>query len=173
MFVLDRPHPLRFAAVAALLLAACGEPCTRLSTALCDGGPADYCAQVDEWLRGRLVDPDTKEPLQGQPREQMCTAIYGSVDIFNAYRFKAKQKILGEPDFTVASSTPAANKADPTPPPAKTETKTAPTIATPPARIDPVKDDEAKDDPKPDDSIKPDDRPDDGEEDKPAANMSD
>jgi hypothetical protein len=46
-------------------------------------------------------------------------------------------------------------------------------MATPPARIDGVKDDEAKDDAKPDDSIKPDDRPDDGEEDKPAANMSD
>jgi hypothetical protein len=52
----------------------------------------------------------------------MCTAIHGSVDIFNAYRFKAKQKLLGEPDFTVASSTPAANKADPPTPPVPTPT---------------------------------------------------
>ena len=185
----DRPYALRslvlWRSFAAALLAvtACGEPCPSLSKALCDGGEADYCAKVDEWLAGRLIDPQTKEPLQGAPRDQMCTAIHGSVDIFNAYRFKAKQKLLGEPDFTVASSTPAANKADPTPvtPPTKHEFKTGTTITTPPMKVDltndpsrpsepegPAKDDDVKDD-----SIKPDDRPDDGEEDKPAANMSD
>jgi hypothetical protein len=167
-----RPLCALFAALAVSFVPACGEPCANLSEALCDGGDAAYCKQVDDWLAGRLIDPQTKEPLVGQPRTQMCTTIYGSVDIFNAYRFKAKQVMLGEPDFTLASSTPAANKADPTPP-AKVEPKAAPTVATPPARIDGVKDDEAKDDAKPDDSIKPDDRPDDGEEDKPAANMSD
>lgn len=181
----DRPYDLRslvswrWFAAALLSVTACGAPCPRLSKALCDGGEAAYCAQVDEWLAGRLIDPETKEPLQGAPRDQMCTAIHGSVDIFNAYRFKAKQKLLGEPDFTVASSTPAANKADPTPPtpPTKNEFKTGTTITTPPAKVDqvpdPAKDDDAKDEAKPDDSIKPDDRPDDGEEDKPAANMSD
>jgi len=182
----DRPYDLRslvswrFFAAALLAVTACGEPCPSLSKALCDGGEAAYCAQVDEWLAGRLIDPETKEPLQGAPRDQMCTAIHGSVDIFNAYRFKAKQKLLGEPDFTVASSTPAANKADPTPPspPTKTDFKTsATTITTPPMKVDltqdGVKDDEAKDDAKPDESIKPDEKPDDGEEDKPAANMSD
>lgn len=174
----DRPYALRslvswrFVAAALVAVAACGEPCPRLSKALCDGGEAAYCAQVDEWLAGRLIDPATKEPLQGAARDQMCTAIHGSVDIFNAYRFKAKQKLLGEPDFTVASSTPAANKADPTPP-----AKSATTITTPPMKVDlthdDAKDDAKPDDAKPDDSIKPDDKPDDGEEDKPAANMSD
>lgn len=152
----------------ALLLVGCGEPCQRLSAALCDGGEADYCAKVDEWLAGRLVDPATKDPLQGEPRVQMCTTIHGSVDIFNAYRFKAKQKILGEPDFTVASSTPAANKADPTPPAPAAAT----TITRPPAKTDEVKD-EAKEEAKDEDSIKPDDRPGDGEEEKPGAMMSD
>lgn len=155
-------RPLRLAA-AALLLSACGTPCERLSVALCDGGDAAYCAKVDEWLKARLIDPQTKEPLTADTRDQMCTAIYGSVDIFNAYRFKAKQKLLGEPDFTVASSTPAANKADVTPP-------------TPPSKAALAKPDEAKaEEPKaePDEPIKADDRPDDGEEDKPGQNMSD
>lgn len=105
-----------------------GEPCARLSEALCDGGEQDYCEKVDGWLATRLIDPETRAPLEGEPRAQMCRTIYGSVDIFNAYRFKAKQKLLGVPDFTLASSTPPENKADPTP---KTEPRsTAP--ATPP-----------------------------------------
>lgn len=163
---------LRLAA-ALSLLAGCGEPCASLSKALCDGGEDAYCAQVDGWLNSRLIDPQTKEPLQGAARTQVCTAIHGSVDIFNAYRFKAKQKLLGEPDFTVASSTPAANKADPTPP-AKADGKAVTTITTPPMKVDLTKaDDEAKDDARPDESIKPDEKPGDGEEDKPAANMSD
>ena len=110
--------PLRavLAALAAsAALTACGEPCARLSDALCDGGDPAYCQQVDGWLQSRLIDPATKEPLAGAARDQMCGTIHGSVDIFNAYRFKAKQKLLGEPDFTLASSTPAANKADPAP----------------------------------------------------------
>lgn len=158
---------LRLAVVAALVLPACGDPCARLSKALCDGGEDAYCTQVDGWLNGRLIDPETKQPLVGQPREQMCTAIYGSVDIFNAYRFKAKQKLLGEPDFTMKSSTPAANKADPDPRPAPAETKQAPTPPVEDGKAD------AKVEADADDVIKPDERPGDGEEEKPAANMSD
>jgi hypothetical protein len=157
----------RFAVLAALALPACGEPCHRLSVALCDGGTAEYCAQVDQWLATRLIDPATRDPLQGEARVQMCTTIYGSVDIFNAYRFKAKQKILGEPDFTMKSSTPAANKADPDPKPAVVpDAKPTPPVATP-------ADDAKPEEPKQDESIKADERPDDGEEDKPGANMSD
>jgi hypothetical protein len=97
-----------------------------LSEALCDGGDPAYCQEVDGWLQQRLIDPETKQPLAGEARDQMCGTIYKSVDVFNAYRFKAKQKLRGEPDFTLASSTPAANKADPTPPPPPTEVKAAP-----------------------------------------------
>jgi len=126
-------RPLR--AVLALLsvcaLPACGEPCANLSEALCDGGDPAYCQQVDGWLASRLIDPNTSAPLEGEARTQMCRTIHGSVDIFNAYRFKAKQKLLGEPDFTLASSTPPENKADPGP---KTEPKPASvTPPTPPA----------------------------------------
>ena len=120
-----------FAASVAWALAACGgEPCADLSKALCDGGEAAYCAEVDAWLATRVIDPETKLPLEGEARAQMCRTISGSVDIFNAYRFKAKQKILGEPDFTLASSTPPENKADPTP---KSEVKPAGPPSTPPA----------------------------------------
>lgn len=149
-----RPLCALFAALAVSFVPACGEPCANLSEALCDGGDAAYCKQVDDWLAGRLIDPQTKEPLVGQPRTQMCTTIYGSVDIFNAYRFKAKQVLLGEPDFTLASSTPAANKADPTPVPIA-PAKTAP--ATPPTPTPTVDDEKAAD----------------KDEDKPPANMSD
>lgn len=124
-------HPLRavLAALAAsAALSACGEPCARLSEALCDGGDPSYCKDVDAWLQTRLIDPETKAPLVGEARDQMCGAIYKSVDIFNGYRFKAKQKLRGEPDFTLASSTPAANKAE-TP---KIETKPAAPVASPP-----------------------------------------
>ncbi|MBL8975416.1 MAG: hypothetical protein JNK56_32750, partial [Myxococcales bacterium] len=107
-----------------------------------------------EWLAGRLIDPETKEPLVGPPRTQMCSTIYGSVDIFNAYRFKAKQVLLGEPDFTLASSTPPENKADPAPKPI-TPVKAAP--PTPPVPT-----------PEPDDE-----KAADKDEDKPPANMSD
>jgi hypothetical protein len=139
--------PLRavLAALAAsAALTACGEPCARLSEALCDGGDPAYCQDVDGWLQQRLVDPATKEPLAGEARDQMCGTIYKSVDVFNAYRFKAKQKLRGEPDFTLASSTPAANKADPTPMPPPAEVKAAP--PTPPV-IDPKE--EVKDELKP------------------------
>lgn len=149
-----RPLCALFAALAVSFVPACGEPCANLSEALCDGGDAAYCKQVDDWLAGRLIDPQTKEPLVGQPRTQMCTTIYGSVDIFNAYRFKAKQVLLGEPDFTLASSTPAANKADPTPVPIA-PAKAAP--ATPPTPTPTVDDEKAAD----------------KDEDKPPANMSD
>lgn len=124
-----------------------GDPCEKLSEALCDGGEQAYCEQVDAWLATRLVDPQTSEPLAGEPRAQMCGTIYKSVDIFNAYRFKAKQKILGVPDFTLASSTPPENKADPSP---KTEPKsTAP--ATPPVtpEVPEAEDKEVKDEERP------------------------
>ncbi len=149
-------RPLRafVAALAVSALPACGEPCANLSEALCDGGDPAYCKQVDEWLAGRLIDPETKEPLVGPPRTQMCSTIYGSVDIFNAYRFKAKQVLLGEPDFTLASSTPPENKADPAPKPI-TPVKAAP--PTPPVPT-----------PEPDDE-----KAADKDEDKPPANMSD
>lgn len=80
-----------------------GDPCARLSEGICAGGDDDYCAAVDAWLQTRLVDPATKEPLQGEPRAQMCSAIHGNVEIFHGYMFKARQKILGEPDFVLAS----------------------------------------------------------------------
>ncbi len=143
-----------FAVLAAAVLPACGEPCANLSEALCDGGDPAYCQQVDAWLAKRLIDPQSKEPLEGQPRTQMCTTIYGSVDIFNAYRFKAKQVILGEPDFTLASSTPPENKADPTPKPI-TPVKTAPPTPPVPTPTPELEDEKDKD------------------EDKPPANMSD
>jgi hypothetical protein len=121
------------ALAASAALTACGEPCARLSEALCDGGDPAYCQEVDGWLQQRLIDPATREPLAGEARAQMCGTIYKSVDVFNAYRFKAKQKLRGEPDFTLASSTPAANKADPTPTPPPTKAAaTPPTPPTPP-----------------------------------------
>lgn len=90
--------------LSAPLLPACGgEPCARLSKALCAGGDDDYCAAVDAWLQSRLVDPETKAPLQGEARAQMCTSIYDNVEIFHGYKFKARQKIYGEPDFILAS----------------------------------------------------------------------
>ncbi len=143
-------RPLRavLALFAACALPGCaGEPCADLSKALCDGGDAAYCEQVDGWLASRLIDPETKAPLEGQPRAQMCGTIYKSVDIFNAYRFKAKQKLLGEPDFTLASSTPAENKADP-PPKAPAKPPGPVTPPTPPAvpETPDAADDKAEDD---------------------------
>lgn len=142
--------PLRavLAALAAsAALTACGEPCARLSEALCDGGDPAYCQQVDGWLQQRLVDPATKEPLTGEARDQMCGTIYKSVDVFNAYRFKAKQKLLGVPDFTLASSTPAANKADPTPEPKPALKAAAVVPPTPPAEPEPKEEDKVEDKP--------------------------
>ena len=130
-------------AASAALTACGGEPCARLSDALCDGGDPAYCQQVDGWLQTRLIDPETKAPLVGEARDQMCGTIYKSVDVFNAYRFKAKQKLLGEPDFTLASSTPAANKAEPTPEP-KPELKPAAVAPPTPPVLDPNAKDEEK-----------------------------
>ena len=76
-----------------------------------DGGDAEYCAAVDAWLQTRLVDPATKEPLVGEPRAQMCSAIHDNVEMYYAYRFKARQKILGEPDFILASQKKAQQEA--------------------------------------------------------------
>ncbi|MFY0542408.1 hypothetical protein [Nannocystis pusilla] len=79
---------------------------------VCAGGDADYCAAVDAWLATRLVDPATKEPLVGEARDQMCGAIYDNVEMFYAYQFKAKQKLLGEPDFILASQKKAQEEAE-------------------------------------------------------------
>lgn len=111
------PRPLRslaaLAAPAALavLLGGCGDPCPNLATALCEGGDDDYCKAVDAWLQTRLVDPQTKEPLGSAERDQMCTAIHKNVEMFFGYRFKARQKILGEPDFILASQKKAREEA--------------------------------------------------------------
>ncbi len=76
----------------------CGpsDPCVELATVICDGGDADYCQKSEAFLDKRLVGPDGK-PLSGEPRQQMCAAIMGSIEVMGAYRFKAKQEILGEP----------------------------------------------------------------------------
>lgn len=93
-------------------LGGCASPCERLSKGVCAGGDADYCAAVDAWLATRLVDPATKEPLVGEARDQMCGAIYDNVEMFYAYQFKAKQKLLGEPDFILASQKKAQEEAE-------------------------------------------------------------
>ena len=98
---------------AAVVSGGCGgDPCARLSAGVCDGGDAEYCAAVDAWLQTRLIDPATKEPLQGEAREQMCGAIYRNVEVFYGYQFKARQKILGEPDFILASQKKAKEEAE-------------------------------------------------------------
>lgn len=96
----------------AIGLGGCADPCERLSKGVCGGGDADYCAAVDAWLATRLIDPATKEPLAGEARDQMCGAIYDNVEMFYAYQFKAKQKILGEPDFILASQKKAKEEAE-------------------------------------------------------------
>lgn len=96
----------------ATALTGCGDPCERLSKGICDGGDADYCAAVDAWLQTRLIDPATKEPLVGEARAQMCGAIHDNVEMFYGYQFKAKQKILGEPDFILASQKKAKEEAE-------------------------------------------------------------
>jgi len=73
-----------------------GDPCARLSRFVCDGGDPAYCQQVEVFLAERLVNPEG-EALRGEPREQMCSAILGSIEVSGAYRFKARQVILDEP----------------------------------------------------------------------------
>lgn len=98
-------------AVFAVALGGCGQPCPNLAADLCEGGDAEYCKAVDAWLQTRLVDPRTKEPLGPAERDQMCTAIHKNVEMFFGYQFKAKQKILGEPDFILASQKKAREEA--------------------------------------------------------------
>lgn len=99
------------AAAIAALVTGCGTPCERLVSAMCADGPEGYCAQVDAWMQTRLVDPETKQPLEGAARDQMCSAIHNNVEMFHAYGFKAKQKILGEPEFILASQKKAEEEA--------------------------------------------------------------
>ena len=92
-------------------LVGCGDPCPRLAKALCDGADDQYCAAVSTWLDTRLVDPQTKQPLGAAERDQMCSAIHDNVEMFYGYQFKAKQKILGEPHFILASQKKAQEEA--------------------------------------------------------------
>lgn len=87
-----------FASLGVLATNACGpgDPCVELSNFVCDGGDANYCQQVETFLSERLVGPEG-EALRGEPREQMCSAILGSIEVSGAYRFKARQVILNEP----------------------------------------------------------------------------
>lgn len=111
--------PLRRALPRAVLLAmsvagfaGCGgDPCQQLVKGLCDGGDDEYCAAVAGWLETRLVDPATKQPLAQPERHQMCGAIHANVEMFYGYQFKAKQKILGEPHFILASQKKAQEEA--------------------------------------------------------------
>ena len=110
------PRPAILAASAAFAVAlglgGCGgAPCPSLAADLCEGGDADYCKAVDAWLQTRLVDPQTKQPLGAAERDQMCTAIHKNVEMFYGYQFKSKQKILGEPDFILASQKKAREEA--------------------------------------------------------------
>lgn len=81
-------------------LSACGSPCDQLRDFVCDGGDAEYCAKVDEFLAEQQVDADGK-PLDEAARQESCRYIMGNVELQNAYRFKAKQRYKGEPYFQV------------------------------------------------------------------------
>ncbi len=81
-------------------LGACKAPCDQLRAFVCDGGDAAYCEQVDGFLREQQVDAEG-QPLEAAAAEESCRYIMGNVEIKNAYRFKAKQRFLGEPYWQV------------------------------------------------------------------------
>ena len=81
-------------------LSGCGSPCEQLRTYVCDGGDAEYCAKVDEFLAEQQVDAEGK-PLDAAARDESCRYIMGNVELQNAYRFKAKQRYADEPYFQV------------------------------------------------------------------------
>ncbi|MBK8263292.1 MAG: hypothetical protein IPK80_18350 [Nannocystis sp.] len=97
---------LGLAALAAMMVAsitACGAPCERLSSYVCDGGDADYCARAAGFVDEQLVGVGGVK-LTGELREETCSIILGNVELSNAYRHKAKEKLLGVPYFEVAKN---------------------------------------------------------------------
>ncbi|HRI06882.1 MAG TPA: hypothetical protein PKW35_03640 [Nannocystaceae bacterium] len=96
--------------VGAIALATgCGSPCERLRAYVCDGRGEEYCKQVDGFLDTTLVGEGGAK-LAGEPREEACRVVLGNVELQNAYRHKAKEKLLGEPYWEVAKNRkPAAD----------------------------------------------------------------
>lgn len=88
---------------ASAALVGCGGPCEQLREFVCDGRGEDYCVQVDRFLAERQVDGDGKA-LEGAAREESCRMIITNVELQHAYRFKAREKLLGEPYFEVAKN---------------------------------------------------------------------
>jgi len=78
----------------------CGTPCEQLNEFVCDGGDAAYCAQVADFIKEQQVDADG-DPLDAAASTESCRYIMGNVEIQNAYRFKAKERFLGEPYWQV------------------------------------------------------------------------
>ncbi|MCA9638068.1 MAG: hypothetical protein KC420_18695, partial [Myxococcales bacterium] len=79
---------------------ACKAPCDELRDFVCDGRGEDYCKQVDGFLAEHQVDAQGA-PLSGPAREESCRYIMSNVEIQHAYRFKAREKLLGEPYWQV------------------------------------------------------------------------
>lgn len=97
-------------ATASVALIGCGGPCEELRAWVCDGRGEDYCVQVDAFLAERQVDGDGKT-LEGAAREESCRMIVSNVELKHAYRFKAKEKLLGEPYFEVAKNRKPSDEA--------------------------------------------------------------
>jgi hypothetical protein len=87
-----------------------GDPCQRLRTFVCDGGDEAYCQQVDGFIKEMQVDAEG-QPLDEAAAQESCRYIMGNVEIQNAYRFKAKERFLGEPYFQVLKNMKPAERA--------------------------------------------------------------
>lgn len=117
MAALNRPKRpisrlLRALGVAAIGLATgCGSPCERLRAYVCDGRGEEYCKQVDGFLDTALVG-EGGATLSGESREEACRVVLGNVELQNAYRHKAKEKLLGEPYWEVAKNRKPDGKTD-------------------------------------------------------------
>jgi len=124
-------------------LGACKAPCDQLRVYVCDGGDAAYCEQVDGFLKEQQVDAEG-QPLDAAAAEESCRYIMGNVEIQNAYRFKAKQRFLGEPYWQVLKNMKpeerkAWRKAHGIPEPVKPTVETAPAASSAGAGAGPVK----------------------------------
>ena len=124
-------------------LGACKAPCDQLRDYVCDGGDAAYCEQVDGFLKEQQVDAEG-QPLDAAAAEESCRYIMGNVEIQNAYRFKAKQRFLGEPEFQVLKNMQpeerkAWRKAHGIPEPVKPTAKTPATAPVAGAAKEPAK----------------------------------
>ncbi|MEZ4449271.1 MAG: hypothetical protein R3B09_07305 [Nannocystaceae bacterium] len=110
---LRRLGALRGAALVAVAaaLTGCGAPCEQLRDWVCDGRGEDYCVQVDGFLAKQQVDGDGKA-LEGEAREESCRYIMSNVELKHAYRFKAKERLLGEPYFEVRKNRKASESDD-------------------------------------------------------------